>query len=89
VADAGSLAELTTPTEPLLELSAQELNGTAANGRASLSDRLIMQMVAMVLKVVYLPFQNLLDLGAALGSAFKQLFQAPYYLPFLSMAQTM
>jgi len=33
--------------------------------RASLSYRLIMQMVAMVAKVVYLAFHNLLDFGGA------------------------
>ena len=67
MADAWSPPELTAPTEPLLELNAQGLHCAAANGRASLSYRLIMQMVAMVAKVVYFACHNLLDFGGALG----------------------
>jgi hypothetical protein len=46
-------------------------------GRVSLNHCLVMQMVAMVSKVVYLSFHSLLDLGGALGCALEPLSQAP------------
>jgi hypothetical protein len=42
-------------------------------------------MAAMVLKVVYFPFHDLLGFCGALGRAFKQLFQTPYDSRFLPM----
>jgi hypothetical protein len=74
---AWSLPEPTTTAEPVLELRSEGLNCPTANGRASVSHRLILQMVAMVLKAACFPFHDLLDFGGALGWAFKQLFQAP------------
>ena len=87
--DAWSLPEATTTAEPILELRSEGFNCPTANGRASLSHRLIKQMVAMVLKVVYFPFHDLLDFGGALGWAFMQLFQAPEDSHFLSMTQSL
>ena len=73
---AWSLPEPTTTAEPVLELRSEGLNCPTADGSASLGHRLIVQMVAMVLKVVCFPSHDLLDFGGALW-AFKQLFQAP------------
>src|ERR1035441_10172139 len=87
--DAWSLPEPATTAEPVLELRPEGFNCPTANGRARLSHRLIVQMVAMVLKVVYFPFHDLLDFGGALGWAFKQLFQAPDDSRFLPMTQIM
>ena len=89
MSDAGSLPEPTTTAEPVLELRPEGLNCPTANGSASLSHSLIVQMVAMVLKAVYFPSHDLLDFGGALGWAFKQLFQAPEDSRFLSMTQIM
>ena len=75
--NAWSLPEPTTTAEPILELRSEGLNCPTANGSASLSHRLIVQMVAMVLKVVYFPFHDLLGLSWTRSWAFKQLFQTP------------
>src|SRR5271169_4897072 len=87
--NAWSLPEPTATAEPVLELRSEGLNGTTANGRTRLSHRLIVQMVAMVLKVVYFPLHELLGLGGVLGWVFQQLFQAPDDSRFLSMPQIM
>src|ERR1035437_618813 len=87
--DAWSPQDPATTAEPVLELRPEGLNCPTANGRASLSHRLIVQMAAMVLKVVYFPFHDLLGFGGALGWAFKQLFQAPDDSRFLPMTQIM
>ena len=65
--NAWPLPEPTATAEPVLELRSEGLNGPTANGGTRLSHRLIVQMVAMVLKVVYFPFHDLLDFGGALG----------------------
>src|SRR5665811_1677440 len=46
--DAWSLPEPATTAEPVLELRPEGFNCPTANGRASLSHRLIVQMVAML-----------------------------------------
>ena len=87
--NAWSPPEPTTTAEPVLELRCEGLNCPTADGSASLGHRLIVQMVAMVLKVVCFPSHDLLDFGGALPWAFKQLFQAPDDSRFLSMTQIM
>ena len=62
--NAWSLPEPTTTAEPVLELTSEGLNRATANGWARLSHRLIVQMVAMVLKVVYFPSHDLGWAGA-------------------------
>src|ERR1035438_7403955 len=87
--DAWSLPESATTAEAVLELRPEGLNCPTANGCASFGHRLIVQMVAMVLKVVYFLLHDLLGFSGALGGAFKQLFQAPDDARFLSMTQIM
>jgi hypothetical protein len=87
--NAWPLPEPTATAEPVLELRSEGLNGPTANGGTRLSHRLIVQMVAMVLKVVYFPLHELLGFSGALGWVFQQLFQAPDDSRFLSMPQIM
>lgn len=87
--NAWSLPEPAATAEPVLELRSERLNCPTANGCASLSHRLVVQMVAMVLKVVYFPLHELLGFSGALGWVFQQLFQAPDDSRFLSMTQIM
>src|ERR1022692_3094574 len=89
MSDAWSLPEPATTPEPVLELRSERLNCPTANGWTRLGHRLIVQMVAVVLKIVYFPLHNLLGFSRARGRLFKQLFQTPHDSRFLSMTQIM
>src|ERR1017187_7153546 len=69
---------LTATAQTLLELFAQRLGGPTAPRSPGWLHRLVVQVVAVVLKVTHFPFEFDLLGGRAHGGGLEQLFQAAH-----------
>lgn len=78
---------LAAPAQAPLQLLAQRFDRPAAARRTRFLHRVVVQMMAMVYKVVHFPLHPFLTLGRWLRLGLQKLLEATHQASFLSLSQ--